>query len=243
MNAMRMPRRLVLVTSVVAAIALPAVQAAWAEPVANELSVATVPGVIAGTSPDGLGTWSVHYQRIDGGNPDVAAAINKGIDAEPMREVQQQTWNGSTRRHWTFDATGTAYFRPITVSELFVGEYNTDEPNMPIQTVATVVFDNRGGIPITWDNLFSDKTAGLTRLSEQSASILPTVYATPHPGDWQRSGALAPTDINYKYWLPTAQGIELHFPDYQFGRGLKVITVPWAKVADLIAPDLLPIMA
>jgi hypothetical protein len=38
-----------------------------------------------------------------------------------------------------------------------------------------------------------------------------------------------------------AMGIELHFPDYQFGRGLKVITVPWASTVDLIAPEFLPI--
>jgi hypothetical protein len=109
--------------------------------------------------------------------------------------------------------------------------------------VAAVVFDSRSGTPITWDNLFRDKSAGLGRLSERSEAILPTVYAEPHPGYWRTGGAFAPLDINFKYWIPTEQGIELHFPDYQFGRGLKVITVPWAKVADLIAPEFLPIMA
>jgi hypothetical protein len=113
---------------------------------------------------------------------------------------------------------------------------------MPLPTVATVVLDNRSGILITWDNLFRDKSAGLTRLSEQSAAILPTVYAQRHPEEWHPS-AFAPLDINFKNWIPTAQGIELHFPDYQFGRGPKVITVPWAKVADLIAPEFQPIMA
>jgi hypothetical protein len=34
----------------------------------------------------------------------------------------------------------------------------------------------------------------------------------------------------------------MHFPDYQFGRGLKVITVPWANVEDLIASEFLPIV-
>ena len=102
------------------------------------------------------------------------------------------------------------------------------------------MFDNRSGILITWDNLFRDKSAGLTRLSEQTAAILPTVYPQRHPGQWQQS-AFAPIDINFKNWIPTAKGIELHFPDYQFGRGLKVITVPWAKVEDLIAPVFLAV--
>jgi hypothetical protein len=237
-----MARRLVSVSATVVAIALAAVSAAGAEPVVNGLSFTPVPGLVAGNSPDGLGTWSVHYQRIEGANPDVAAAVNDGIDAEAMRQVQQATWDASTKRPWTFHATGTAYVRPITVSELFIGEYDTDEPNMPVQTVASVVFDSRSGIRITWDNLFRDKDAGLARLSEQAAAILPTVYSTPHPGDWRRGGALAPIDINFKFWIPTATGIELHFPDYRFGRGSKVITVPWANVQDLIAPEFLPIM-
>jgi hypothetical protein len=239
---MRKFRRTVLTSAVVATVALSGANAAWAEPVAPDVIFAAVPGVITGTSPDGLGVWGVHYQRIDGGNPDTAATINAGIDAEAMREVQQATWDASTKRRWRFDATGTASFRQITVSELFVGEYDTDEPNMPFHTVAAVVFDNRSGIPVVWDNLFRDKNAGLTRLSEQTAAILPTVYAQLHAEEWHQS-AFAPIAINFKYWIPTEQGIELHFPDYQFGRGLKVITVPWANVSDLIAPEFLSIMA
>jgi hypothetical protein len=241
MNTIGKPRRLLLISALLAAIALSDVNAAWAEPVVRESSFATVPGMAAGRSPDGLGTWSVHYQRMDGGNPEVATAINEHIDAAAMRQVQQATWDASTKRTWTFNTTGTAQLRPNTVSELFVGQYNTAEPNMPIDTVATIVFDSRSGIPITLDNLFHDKAAGLARLSEQAEAILPTVYSTAHPGDWKRGGALAPTDINFENWLPTAEGIELHFPDYQFGRGLKVVTVPWADVEDLIAPEFLSI--
>jgi len=230
--------RAVLLTSVVATIALAVANA----PVAGSTGFAAVPDVIAGNSPDGLGTWTIHYQRIDGGNPNVVAAINEGIDAEATGQVQRQTWDGSTRRPWTFDATGTAYFHSIAVSELFVGRYDTAEPNMPIDTLGAVVFDNRSGIHITWDNLFRDKDAGLRRLSEQTIVMLPAVYTEPHRGDWQRSGAFAPIDINFKYWIPTEWGIELHFPDHQFGRGLKVITVPWSEVADLIAPEFQPII-
>ena len=44
-------------------------------------------------------------------------------------------------------------------------------------------------------------------------------------------------------WLnkPTAEGIELHFPEGQFGRERRSVTVPWAAVRDLIAPVFLPI--
>jgi hypothetical protein len=179
---------------------------------------------------------------VDGGNSSAGDAINDRIDAEANREVQQATWDGSTKRPWTYDAAGNLYFRPMTVSEIFTGEYNTAEPNMPIKMVATVVCDSRSGVPITWDNLFTDKTAGLTRLGDQTAASLAAVAPPSYTRDWRRGGQFAPVDINFKSWIPTAEGIELHFPEFQFGRGLKVVTVPWAKVADLVAPEFRPIM-
>lgn len=90
----------------VAAITMTAVNTAWAEPVADGLGFAAVPGMISGVSPDGLGNWAVHYQRVDGGNPSAGDAINDRIDAEANRAVQQATWDGSTKRPWTYDAAG-----------------------------------------------------------------------------------------------------------------------------------------
>ncbi|WP_319456967.1 MULTISPECIES: DUF3298 domain-containing protein [unclassified Mycobacterium] len=239
---MKIIRCVMLMTAAMVPIALSSVNSAWAEPAANEQTYVAVPAMITGNSPDSLGTWTVHYERVDGGNPDVAAAVNDGIDAEANRQVRQNTWEGSKKHQWTFDATGTVHFYAGTISELFVGGYDADERNVRRDTVTSAVFDGRTGTPITWDNLFRDKGAGLARLSEQTAAILPTVYTPVHPDEWKRYGQLAPVDINFKYWIPTAQGIELHFPDYQFGRGIKVITVPWANIEDLIAPEFVPIV-
>jgi hypothetical protein len=49
-------------------------------------------------------------------------------------------------------------------------------------------------------------------------------------------------ELNFKAWIPTAAGIELHFGDFQFGRGLPVITVPWTNMANLIAPSFIVLM-
>ncbi|WP_234807452.1 RsiV family protein [Mycolicibacter senuensis] len=193
--------------------------------------------VIAGTSPDGLGTWAVHYQRLDPGDSPVAEAINDRIDAEANREVTQATWDGSTRRPWTFDATGTISVRPTTVSEVFVGSYDTAEPHMPMQTVGTVVCDARSGDIITWDTVFPDKTAGLSRLGEQVEARLATVASATQLRDWRRAGQFAPVDVNFKHWIPTRAGIEFHFPPVQFGPGIKVVTVPWSTIEDQIAPE------
>ena len=215
---------------------------AWAEPTFNGPGFTAVPGAISGVSPDGLGTWTVHYERVGGGDAAVADAINNRIDAEANRQVEDTTWNGSTKRPWTFDAAGTVHVRPMTVAEVFTGRYGTDEPHMPMDSTATVVSDSRSGVVITWDNLFRDKTAGLTRLGDESASILAAAAPPTDVRAWRRMGQFAPIDVNFKAWIPTAKGIELHFPEFQFGRGLKVVTVAWPKVKDLLAPEFISLI-
>jgi hypothetical protein len=235
-------RRGILLVTGVAAITVAWVAVPGADPSAHAAGFIGAPSGISGTSPDQLGTWTVHYQRVDGGDPVLAGQINDRLDAEANREVQQATWDGSTRRPWTFDADGTLHAGPMTVSEVFVGQYNTNEPRMPIQSVASIVCDSRSGVPITWDNLFVDKAAGLTRLGDATAAALSDVAPPDNIRDWRRQGQFAPVDINFKAWIPTASGIELHYPEFQFGGGLKVVTVPWARLADQIRPEFTPIM-
>ena len=223
-------------TAMLAAIAL-----LHAQPIAYAAGFAPVPSVISGNSPDQLGTWTVHYQRVAGGDEAVTDQINDHLDAEANRQVQQATWDGSTRHPWTFDSNGTLQVGAVAVSELFVTEYNTTEPHMPVLSVASVVCDGRSGVPITWDNLFVDKQAGLNRLSEATEAAMAAVAPPTWLRDWKLRGEFAPIDINYRAWIATAKGIELHFPQYQFGGGLKAVTVPWDKVADLIAPEFAPI--
>ncbi|WP_234805974.1 DUF3298 domain-containing protein [Mycolicibacterium insubricum] len=197
-----------------------------------------VPDVIAGTSTDSLGNWVVRYERIVGGNPDINDAINDVIDAEARGQVATYEPSASKTLPWTLNIDGHIQKRPVTVSALFTGEYNDPQPNMPFHAVATRVFDCRSGILIDWDNLFTNKLSGLTRLSEETQRIIPTVYAPPtHPGVWQFGSEVAPVDANFRFWIPTDRGIELHFPDWQFGRGVAVITVGWAAVKDLIVPE------
>jgi hypothetical protein len=241
-TAVNSTRRGIPVLAGVAAITVAWVAIPGAAPSAHAAGFIGAPSVISGTSPDQLGTWTVHYQRVDGGDPALAGQINDRLDAEATREVQQATWDGSTKRPWTFDADGTLHVGPMTVSEVFVGQYNTNEPRMPIQSVASIVCDSRSGAPITWDNLFVDKQAGLTRLGDATAAALADVAPPDHVRDWRRQGQFAPVDINFKAWIPTASGIELHFPEFQFGGGLKVVTVPWAPLADQISPEFTPII-
>lgn len=212
-------------------------------PAAHAEEFAAVPAKISGNSPDGLGTWAVQYQRVGGGDPALATAINDVIDAKAMEGVERATWDGSTRRPWNYGADGKLSFGTITVAEVFTSQYDTAEPHMPMQSVAGVVCDRRSGLPITWDNLFVDKQAGLSRLGDETAARLAAVAPAEQVRAWRRQGAFAPVDINFKAWIPTSAGIDLHFPEFQFGRGLKVVTIPWSKLADLVRPEFSAIMS
>jgi hypothetical protein len=68
------------------------------------------------------------------------------------------------------------------------------------------------------------------------------VYKPPGPDGWKFGPDASANELNFKAWIPTAAGIELHFGDFQFGRGLPVITVPWTNVANLIAPSFIVLM-
>ncbi|OBF10004.1 hypothetical protein A5727_22090 [Mycobacterium sp. ACS4331] len=174
-----------------------------------------------------MGNWRVDYQRVVGGDPVIADRINEVIDAEARGQVATYEPSATKTHPWTLNIEGTLQFAPMTVSALFTGIYDTDLPNMPIETVATRVFDNRSGILLSWDNLFIDKQAGLNRLSALTRAAMP---------GRQWGSEVAPVDDNFRYWLPTADGIDLHIPHGQFGRGVTVVSVPGAAIADLIAP-------
>ena len=217
--------------------------AAGADTMSNGVTYAVVPDVRSGVSPQGPGEWTVNYEKVGGGDPAITDPINRILDDEANGQVWLFAASASKSSPWTFRSQGRLLFRPMTISALFTGSYHAVElPNMPVEAVATRVFDSRSGIQIVWDNLFVDAQAGLVRLSDLTKKILPATYPTPPLGGWAEYGlGMAPLKRNFKFWIPTAAGIELHFPDGQIGRGTRTITIPWVAVTDLIAPEFLAI--
>ncbi|MGE2727601.1 DUF3298 domain-containing protein [Mycolicibacterium pulveris] len=235
-------RTLVLLGAVVLA-AVGAAPTAAADTTSNGVVYSVVPDVRAGVSPQGPGEWTVNYEKIAGGDPAITDAINRILDDEADGQVWLFAASASKSSPWTFHTQGRLHFRPMTISALFEGQYNAVElPNMPVDTVATRVFDSRSGIQIVWENLFVDEQAGLNRLGELTKKILPATYVTPPLGGWgEYYAGWAPVERNFRFWIPTDAGIQMYFPEGQFGREVRSITIPWSAVADLIAPAFAPI--
>lgn len=190
------------------------------------------------TGDTGRARYDVTLPRIEGGNPAVAAEFNESVEAALQDQIN---FPGDQR----FTLEGREAFARVggrVVSGLLVTSWNADPPGAhPTPLVATVVVGVDDARPITLSALFPDLQAGLNRLSEESARLLPVTAAGE---EFEREG-IEPTELNFANWLPTPAGMEIHFSDYQVGPhavGLVVITVPWDRLADVIAPELLDVV-
>jgi hypothetical protein len=192
------------------------------------------------TGSTGRVRYDVTIPQIEGGDPAVTAEFN-----ESMHAALQDQIDGSGTDSFTLSSEdhSVAHIGEHVISGLLVTSWNADPPGAhPTPIVATVVVNADTAAPITLRDLFPDLPAGLQKLSDESARLLPETIAGP---DFERSG-IEPTEANFANWLATPDGMEIHFNDYQVGPhaiGLVTITVPWDALADVIDPDLAPVVS
>ena len=191
---------------------------------------------IDGYSPDGRGTWKATRVQLLGGDPAVARAFNDASQAVVRGQLARAVsgaQEGTTP--WSFEANGEVTFRSVVVAQvitsaLYFGAHPSSE-------AGTVVIDSRTARPVTIADVFADERAGLHRLSEQTKVIMPK--ANGWHGRMPDEPGNAPLRENFTSWVPTAAGMELHFPAHQFGMGhAATITVPWPALTDLLAPGM-----
>lgn len=181
--------------------------------------------------------WQVNVVQLSGGNDAVATAFNKASVASGTTMAEMIDRDRLIRDHASFTTTPTVSFRPITIAQVLNGAYYHEGGAHPVDYVTTIVIDTRTAAPITLDDLFTDKQAGLDRLSSQTKLLFPRTYGNRGPMPDVPSNA--PMPANFENWIPTADGLEIHFKEDQFGPGLMpVITVPWSELTALLAPDM-----
>ncbi len=184
--------------------------------------------------------YDVVVPQIEGGDPAVAAEFDESMRAALQDQIDG--WPGDRFTLESTDRSAVVHIGSRVVSGLLVTSWNADPPGAhPTPLVATVVIADDAQ-PVTLDRLFPDLRAGLNRLSEESAELLPATAAGP---DFLREG-IEPKRENFANWVATPAGMEIHFTDYQVGPhaiGLIVVTVPWDGLSDVVAPDLVGVVS
>jgi hypothetical protein len=139
-------------------------------------------------------------------------AAETGVSNDQTYSVAMTSIDGAT-----IDRMGSRDARIVELSggdPAVVEAFNHAHPN---SFISTVVIDSRSADPIVLTDLFTDERSGLNRLS-------------------QLTGA-EPRAENFVHWIPTTEGLEIHFAPYQFGIALpETKTVAWAALADLLTP-------
>ncbi|MGW0018894.1 RsiV family protein [Rhodococcus sp. NPDC003382] len=184
--------------------------------------------------------YDVVIPQISGGDPAVVTEFNESMRAALEDWIQRSddmSYTLSTQEH------EVTRIGEHVVAGLLVASYNANPPGAhPTPLVATVVVNTDTAAPITLQDLFPDLQAGLNRLSEQAALLLPGTAAGPE----YFADGIAPETANFANWLPTPAGMEIHFDDYQVGPhavGLVTITVPWENLTDVMDPYMATVVA
>ena len=172
-----------------------------------------------GATPDNLGHWRVQAGQISGGDPAVVEAFNTASQSCADREIdavraeagqQEYTWDFASETHVTF--------RSIAIGQVISGTWSADRAARVVRYVSTVVIDTRTSRPIALADLFTDVQDGVNRLSEHTDGI-------------------PPRPENFTNWVPTAEGIQVHFASAQWFWP-PAITVPWSALTDVLAPSM-----
>jgi uncharacterized protein YqgV (UPF0045/DUF77 family) len=196
-----------------------------------------------GATADGHGRWNTRTARLAGqhagtGDPAVIAAFNNASVDATQGLVDAARRDAAPDASWTNEVRPSVTFLPAAVSAVMKAIYVAARAAHAVRYVATIVIDSRTGRHITLKALFRNEQVGLQRLSEQMKLIWPTVYGNGSTEPMPDLPGNRPREENFANWIPTADGVEIHFADDQLGPGLREITVPWSALTDVLAPDL-----
>lgn len=185
-------------------------------------------------------TYDVAVPQIDGPDPAVVQEFNESMH---QALVDQTQGYGDARFSLSDARPGPTYAGNNVVGAVLNTSWDANPPGAhPTYIIATVTVNTATAQPITLQDLFPDLPAGLQRLSEQSALLLPDTAAGPN----FESGGIAPETANFANWVPSSTGMNIRFGDYQVGPhaiGLVDVTIPWSALTDVADPGTLAALA
>jgi hypothetical protein len=102
----------------------------------------------------------------------------------------------------------------------------------PNQSVSTFVVNSDTAEPITYDDLFPNQYAALERLRQ----VLPDLDPTARVRQETVNGRL-------EQWIPVPAGLRFYVPVSHAAGDFVPITVPWEKIRDQVAPEIIPVLS
>lgn len=171
-----------------------------------------------GATSDNLGHWRVQAAQISGGDPAVVEAFNIASQSSADREIDAARTEAEPENTWDFTSETRTTFRSIAVGQVISGTWSAERAARVVRYVSTVVIDSRTGRPIELADLFTNLQDGVNRLS-------------------QHTDGIPPRPENFTNWVPTADGIQVHFASAQWFWP-PAITVPWSALTDVLAPTM-----
>jgi hypothetical protein len=176
---------------------------------------------------DGTVTYDVTMPAVTGPNQAVVDAFNNSVETSLQQQITALQHNSMEWSLTTNQEPGVqqaVWLGNNTISGLWVTRAYTPGAAHGSYHIATFVINKATAQPVMLTDVFGDLGSALQRLSQNT-----TTQLSAKLGKTFNPSGVAPTPENFANWIPTSDGIELHFNDYQVGpHGLIVITVPWA---------------
>ncbi|WP_067840806.1 hypothetical protein [Nocardia lijiangensis] len=163
--------------------------------------------------------------QVVGGDP-AAAAFNAGMHAAARFWIDQV----DARTTLAPGPGQVTYLGTRALSGLLSVSVDTGDASVVLRT--SHVTDARTGRTLTLADLFTDLDRGLDILATCVADLL-----SPHTD--LPASALEPAEYNYRVWLATPAGMQIHFgAPAADPAGDIVVTVPWYQLETVLAPGM-----
>ncbi|WP_216913754.1 RsiV family protein [Nocardia noduli] len=193
---------------------------------------ATAPGGYCATTLRLTGPgYELDVPQVSGGTEVARDAFNTA-----MRGLARQ-WIDQVEQTFTLKPGSgqVTYLGSRAISSLFVISTYSEGAAHPNNAYESYVIDARTGDEITLDDLFADVDHGLSLLADQAAIEVPKTRA----GDSYSKSGIEADEYNYRLWLATPGGMEIHFGEISsHAAGDIVITVPWSKLDSALKPGM-----
>ncbi|MEC4839413.1 hypothetical protein R2360_07325 [Mycobacteroides chelonae] len=188
---------------------------------------------------EGMVTYDVPLPQLSGGVPAVRDRFNDGmrsalrdvIDAlsGPAKSQQVSISEGDIGPER--ESTRVAMIGPHVVAGIQVYLWYAGGAH-PNQSVSTFVVNSDTAQPITYDDLFPNQYAALERLRQ----VLPDLDPTARVRQETVNGRL-------EQWIPVPAGLRFYVPVSHAAGDFVPITVPWEKIRDQVAPEIIPVLS